>query len=381
MVAGAARRHHDPVGPTQLLHVDVQTAEASPRLGVVESPAKGVGQRLRLLVNLFEHVVLIDALVPVARRVVDLLHLGTLPVEDLPVLRRQNAQLVVLEMYHPVAPAHEGRRVAGQKMLLVPYAQHERAAEARADKYIGILGAYDREAVGAFEEGQGSPNRLHEVARETAGDEVCDDFGVGVAAEAYPVRHELSAERGIVLDDAVVDDGDEAFAVGVGVGVGVGRRPVGGQTRVADARASRGGPPAQIGDQVGDAAGPFAQVQLAATGKGREAGAVIPAVLKPPQPLRQHRLRLAVAYVTDYTTHPQTPLSGLARQGRRPSCGPVKHEGGLKKRDQSDPGWMRGPPAGFATCAKRSCPSAFWWAGRRGGLHGGRGGQLAHDDL
>ena len=42
------------------------------------------------------------------------------------------------------------------------------------------------------------------------GDEVGDDFGIGVALEDDAFVLELPLERGVVLDDAVVDDGDGA---------------------------------------------------------------------------------------------------------------------------------------------------------------------------
>ena len=51
-----------------------------------------------------------------------------------------------------------------------------------------------------------------------AGDELGDDFGVGVAVEDDAFAFELALERGVVLDDAVMDDGDEAVAADDGDG-------------------------------------------------------------------------------------------------------------------------------------------------------------------
>ena len=63
---------------------------------------------------------------------------------------------------------------------------------------------------------------LDQVAVEVAGDQVGDDLGVGVAVEDDAFGLELALEGGVVLDDAVVDDGDQAVAADVRVGVAVG---------------------------------------------------------------------------------------------------------------------------------------------------------------
>ena len=67
-------------------------------------------------------------------------------------------------------------------------------------------------------------------------DEVGDDLGVGVRLEDVTRLAQLVGELPPVLDDAVVDDGDRAGAVGVRVGVLLGRVPVGRPTGVPDAR-------------------------------------------------------------------------------------------------------------------------------------------------
>ena len=67
------------------------------------------------------------------------------------------------------------------------------------------------------------------------GDQVHGDLGVGVAGELDAGGFQLGAQRGEVLDDAVVDDGDLAGGVAVRVGVAVGGAAVGGPAGVADA--------------------------------------------------------------------------------------------------------------------------------------------------
>ena len=70
-------------------------------------------------------------------------------------------------------------------------------------------------------------------ARDLAVDQVRDDLGVGIAENCVPGAFEPSAQRQVVLDDAVVDHRD--LARDVRVGVGLGYATVRGPTRVADA--------------------------------------------------------------------------------------------------------------------------------------------------
>jgi hypothetical protein len=108
----------------------------------------------------------------------------------------------------------------------------------------------------------------------------------------------LPFESGIVLDDAVVNDGDEAVAADVGVGVAVVGRAVRGPAGVADADAAGGGLVAEGADEVVNPACPFAKVQPGAGERG-QAGAVLTAVLQPPQASYYIGFRFLAAVVTD----------------------------------------------------------------------------------
>ena len=125
---------------------------------------------------------------------------------------------------------------------------------------------------------------------QVEGDQLGDDLGVGVAVEDDAVGFQLPFESGIVLDDAVVDDGDEAVAAEVGMGVAVVGGAVGGPAGVADADAAGGGLVAEMANQVLNPAGLLAEVQARA-GQGRQAGAVVAAVLQPAQALDEDRFR------------------------------------------------------------------------------------------
>jgi hypothetical protein len=71
---------------------------------------------------------------------------------------------------------------------------------------------------------------------------------------------------------------------------------------VADTGASGGRLAAEEFGEVGDASGPFAEVEVG-TGEGSEAGAVIAAVFQAAQSFQENRLGLSIAGVTYDATH------------------------------------------------------------------------------
>ena len=82
---------------------------------------------------------------------------------------------------------------------------------------------------------QGRRNRILEIAVEQLLDQVTQDFRVGLGTELVSQLLELGSKDDVILDDAVVNEGDPFRAVRVRVGVDRGRCPVRGPSRVADA--------------------------------------------------------------------------------------------------------------------------------------------------
>ncbi len=76
---------------------------------------------------------------------------------------------------------------------------------------------------------------------DLAGNEVADDFGVGLAAERAAFGDQLVAQRLEVLDDAVVDQRDATDDMRVGIADR--RRAVRGPARVRDADGHRAAAP------------------------------------------------------------------------------------------------------------------------------------------
>jgi len=96
-------------------------------------------------------------------------------------------------------------------------------------------------------------------------------FGVRLGKEAVPVAQEFVPQAGVVLDDAIVDQGQVARLIRMGVRIGVAgqavRRPAG----VADAKASLGRFPFHQFRQAGDAADALADLKPASDSVQRPA--------------------------------------------------------------------------------------------------------------
>src|SRR5439155_4247409 len=83
---------------------------------------------------------------------------------------------------------------------------------------------------------------------------------------------------------------------------------VGGPTGVADAEAAGRRPFVEIADQVGNASGPLAQVQVRSR-QGRQAGAVVASVFQAAQALNENRFRFLRPDVADNATHARSSMN------------------------------------------------------------------------
>src|SRR6185437_2099164 len=144
-------------------------------------------------------------------------------------------------------------------------------------------------------------------------DQMRERLGVGLGAEMMALALEPRAQRGRVLDDAVVDQRDLAGTVAVRVGIlRVGRsmrRPA----RVRDPRRAvhrlGGDELTQAGDAAYQLAGDDAFAVL-----NRDAGRVIPAILEAREPFEENRRRFTRAHVPYDAAHQAPPRT--VRPGR-----------------------------------------------------------------
>src|SRR5712692_4306332 len=123
MITGTAGGQDESLGPAQLLRVEIESAEMGAGVGIVEPASHGVQERVGLLINLFEHVMLKFALVAVPDIPIDLVDAGFNPsllaVEDVPVVRSKHTHLVVFQIHYALGVADQGAGVAGEKIFIL----------------------------------------------------------------------------------------------------------------------------------------------------------------------------------------------------------------------------------------------------------------------
>jgi hypothetical protein len=131
--------------------------------------------------------------------------------------------------------------------------------------------------------------------------QVGDDLGVGLALEDVALGLQLGAQLFVVLDDAVVHQGD-LVAREVRVGVGHGRRAVGGPAGVGNADQALHVILVDLLAQLGHAGGGAGAAQRAALDDGHAAGVIAP-VFQALQALDQDGNHIGRADGADDATH------------------------------------------------------------------------------
>ena len=194
-----------------------------------------VGERARLLVDLFLHVVTVrterHGLIGHLRdvhRAIDALALG---VDDAVTIRPDLRAVAILKVDHAPRHRQQGRNIRCGEVLALADAEQERRTTPRHHHGFGVARRDHREGECALQlghrAGDGGEERVGGLA--VLGDEVRDDLGIGVRGELIARALQALADRLVVLDDAVVDDGDIAGHVRMGIALGrrAVRRPAG----------------------------------------------------------------------------------------------------------------------------------------------------------
>ena len=119
---------------------------------------------------------------------------------------------------------------------------------------VGVVLVHHHQGVGTHDFFQGRAHRVREV-QPCGGlhffNEVGQHLGVGVADEVVASVREQFTKRFVVLDDAVVDDGDLSVSSEVRVGIHVVGGAVRGPSRVSDADRALGLMLAHVAGEVG----------------------------------------------------------------------------------------------------------------------------------
>jgi hypothetical protein len=336
MPAGAAGRDDNVIDLAQLRQSHVQAAEFGGGVVVSDAAAQGVADGLGLLMDFLEHEMRELAALGSFRIELELadLYLGGVgaQVGHAKAVRVQGHHVVIVEIDHLPRVGRDGGGVAGQKIFTFTHADDQWGAAPGPDHDLGIVGAYNRDAVSADHFAQGVHHRLgqrmeilFESGLRGAGgragpafaqalanllvvgaDEPGQDFGIGGRQERRVVEAFLEPFK--VLDDAVVHDGDASAGVVMGVRILVGRGAMGRPTGVADAQLAA--------DRLGLEQVRQAFVDLAlflpglqpAVAQDSHASAVVSSVFKAPQPLQNDWSSLPFSNVANDAAHLRNPV-------------------------------------------------------------------------
>jgi hypothetical protein len=208
--------------------------------------------------------------------------------------------VALFEIDDAVGRAGERHRVGREEVLAVAEPGHERRPEAGADHAMRFGFREHRDRVRAVEARDGLLHGGEQVALVQMVHEVRDHLGVGLAREHVAGRLEFGAQFLVVLDDAVVDDGD-LVAREVRMRVVRARRAVRGPARVRDAGQAVEVVGLDLGREVRDA-GRAARAFEAVAIHGDAAG-VIATIFQPPQPFHEDGDDVAAGDCTDDSTH------------------------------------------------------------------------------
>ena len=233
-------------------------------------------------------------------------------VVNLDVVGGDRRDVAVLEVDEPVGVFEHGGDVGADHVLAVAEADDDGAAAAGGDDGVLAL-EEDGDGVGALHAGEG----LGDAVDGAAGllEEVGEDLGVGLGAEAMASATELLSEGVVVLDAAVVDDGDAAGAVEVGVRVELGGSADGGPAGVADADGAGDGArgSAEVLDEadgLGDADAARARARVAV--EDGDAAGIVAAVLDAVERVEEDGQRVSGPDVPRDSAHRQL-LGGVLR--------------------------------------------------------------------
>ena len=202
-------------------------------------------------------------------------------------------------------------------MIAVADADHQRAAGSGADHTARLLRRDHSDGVGAVELGDRRPHRAQQIAATSRVpvrvDEMRDHLGVGLRGEDVARGLEALAQRLVILDDAVVHDGD--LAVGdMRMRVGRRRRAMRRPPRVRDPGVRRERPCIGLRREIGDAQGADEPLEVGRGGivaDDREAGRVVAAVLEPSNAVDQDGDDVPCGRRTDNAAH-GVSLSGIS---------------------------------------------------------------------
>src|SRR6266700_3550093 len=121
-------------------------------------------------------------------------------------------------------------------------------------------------------------------------DEMGKHLGIGFGAKGMPFIGQLLAQFGVVFDDAVVDNGENAGTIGMGMGVGVVRPTMRGPACMSYTQRTAGGTRVVLyfSGKIGNFTGATTQFEIAIGGENGDACGVVAAIFEFAQSFKQY---------------------------------------------------------------------------------------------
>ena len=227
-------------------------------------------------------------------------------VVDLDAVARQHGDLAVFHVGHVARVLDDGRHVGGEEVATLAVAEQQRRVLARGDDAVGAVGAEHTEGVRALDAAQHAAHGLQKVVTLVVieFEQLRHDLGIGLGLEGDALPDQKFLDLDVVLDDAVVDDGELAVFAHVGVGVDdvrcAVRRPAG--VAKADAAFNIRAAMDLIAEDL-QASDGLSHLQFLLRGNDGHARGVIPAVFQMREPVQQDGGRLFFANESNDSTH------------------------------------------------------------------------------
>src|SRR5262245_40746423 len=202
-----------------------------------ESSKDRVLDRDGLLINFFEHEVFVPAFFSHDRIPGDVLELRlptlTRVIEQTNAVACDDCDFMIVEEEDRSCVGKHRRNVGRNKAFAIDGANDQRIPFPHSNDLLRIIRTHARESEQPFQLRQGFKHGVLEISLGVLFDEMGNDFGISLGCELVALFDELSVQRKIVLDDAIVGHHDTSLAIPMRVRILLGRTSVRRPTRVS----------------------------------------------------------------------------------------------------------------------------------------------------
>jgi len=236
-------------------------------------------------------------------------------VRDLDGLTAHLGNVALLEKHEAPGDGQQRRHVGRHEIFIDAESDDDGTSGPGEHHTVRIAFGYNRESIGSLELGDGLAHGRVQVGGtgQVMMYAVRDHFGIGFRIEAIAQVDEPVAQRLMILDDPVMDDGD-AVAGHVRMRVSRCRHAVGGPSGMGDSHMAVDGVSGERGLERVHFAHRAHSSQSSPGRQHRKSGGVVAAVFETAQALHQDGDSIALRDHTDYSAHvellPRGPSKG-----------------------------------------------------------------------